>query len=84
MSDNNFPDIDTWMKAKLEDQQNCNHSTLYFGSGDYYVMCKECSRTWVKAGLGSDQADPEYVNNSITGEERHELTLENIVVMVKE
>lgn len=66
-----------------EAQQACNHSTLFFGSGDYYVMCKECSRTWVKVELENDDADPEFVNDAITGHERVELTLENIKVTVE-
>ena len=62
----------------LEKQQACNHPTLFFGSGDYYVMCRECSRTWVKVKRGADEADPEYVNDNVTGELRHKLTLENV------
>jgi hypothetical protein len=34
--------------------------------------------------MGSDEADPEYVNDGVTGELRHELTLENIKVVVEE
>ena len=69
--------------SSVEKQQACDHPTLYFGSGDYYVMCRECSRTWVKAGLGSDFADPDFINDKVTGEMRHELTLENIKVTVE-
>ena len=67
-----------------EKQQACRHATVVFGSGDYYVMCKDCSRTWVKVGLASDEADPENVNDTITGEERYELTLETVRVIVEE
>ena len=69
--------------SSREKQQACSHPTLTFGSGDYYVMCRECSRTWVKVGLGSDEADPEYVNDGITGELRHELTLDNVKVVIE-
>lgn len=68
----------------LQKQRECNHPTLYFGSGDYYIMCRRCARTWVKAGLQTDDADPEFVNDTVTGEERVELTLDNIKVVVKE
>ena len=67
-----------------EKQHACSHSTVLFGSGDYYVMCKDCSRTWVKVGLASDEADPDYVNDTITGEERHEITLERIKAVIEE
>lgn len=73
----------TTFNSTPEKQQACGHKTLVFGSGDYYVMCRDCSRTWVKAGLASDEADPEYVNDTITGEERIELTLENVKVTVE-
>lgn len=66
-----------------EKQQACDHPTLTFGSGDYYVMCRECSRTWVKTGLASDFADPDFVNDRITGELRQELSLDNIRVLVE-
>ena len=73
-----------YYKSTPEKQQACNHPTLTFGSGDYYVMCRECSRTWVKTSMASDEADPEYTNDTITGELRHELTLENIKVVVED
>jgi len=66
-----------------EKQQACSHSTVLFGSGDYYVMCKDCSRTWVKVSMASDDADPTHVNDTITGEERHELTLDTVKVIVE-
>ena len=72
------PDVD--MLAK---QQECDHPMLFFGSGDYYIMCRVCSRTWVKAGMQNDDADPSFVNDRITGEERVELTLENLKVAVE-
>ncbi len=73
------PDVDM-----LERQQKCDHPVLFFGSGDYYVMCRHCSRTWVKTGMQSDDADPMFVNDTITGEERVELTLDNIKVTIED
>lgn len=26
--------------------EECLHETLYFGSGDYYLICRACSRYW--------------------------------------
>jgi hypothetical protein len=72
-----------YFKSTPEKQQACNHPTLTFGSGDYYVMCRECSRTWVKVGMASDEADPEFINDTITGEARVELTLANLKVAVE-
>jgi len=74
----------TLFNSTPEKQQICSHSTVLFGSGDYYVMCKDCSRTWVKVGLAKDEADPDYVNDTITGEERHEITLERIKAVIEE
>jgi hypothetical protein len=34
----------------------CEHKVLMFGSGDYYVFCKECAARWGR--LASDR--PEY------------------------
>ena len=73
----------TTFNSSPEKQQACKHATVTFGSGDYYVMCKDCSRTWVKVGMATDDADPNYVNDTITGELRHELTLENVRVIVE-
>lgn len=72
------PDVD--MLAK---QQDCDHPAVFFGSGDYYIMCKVCARTWVKAGMQDDEADPTFVNDRITGEHRVALTLDNIKVTVE-
>ena len=64
-------------------QMECEHKTLRFGSGDYYVTCKDCGRTWVKAGPASDEPDPLFINENITGEERHELTIERVKVVIE-
>lgn len=28
-------------------QKDCNHETIRFGSGDYYVFCQDCPAAWV-------------------------------------
>ena len=40
----------------LQKQQECRHDKLIFGSGDYYVFCEECGRSWVKRAQGLDIA----------------------------
>ncbi len=27
-------------------RKNCNHHTLYFGSGSYYIFCNDCGQSW--------------------------------------
>ena len=73
----------TKFNSSPEKQQACSHATVVFGSGDYYVMCKDCSRTWVKVGMSTDDADPDHVNDTITGEERHEITLDRVRIVVE-
>lgn len=42
-------------KQLSEDQQEtwdaltdgCEHKELVFGSGDYYIFCGECGRSWI-------------------------------------
>ncbi len=35
----------------------CKHVFLNFGSGDYYIFCKDCGRSWVQRGEVGDEAD---------------------------
>ena len=37
--------------------QECNHETLQFSSGDYYITCLTCFRNWVITGLNGDMPD---------------------------
>jgi hypothetical protein len=34
----------------------CQHERLYFGSGDYYVMCELCDASWARI----NGRQPEY------------------------
>ncbi len=48
-------------------KNECLHEEIYFGSGDYYLICEECNRYWV-------MEDP-YENNvgkacELSGERR--------------
>jgi hypothetical protein len=45
----------------------CEHRTLYFGSGDYYLICRECNRYW--------RMEDNYVSNvgkaaNLSGQDR--------------
>lgn len=51
-------------------RDNCEHKTLRFGSGDYYVFCTDCLTTWVKTKPGTDEADASVNNNELCGEDR--------------
>ena len=52
-------------------QENGEHRKLCFGSGDYYVFCTDCMRTWVQIKLGSsDEPCADNLNNDVQGEER--------------
>ena len=50
--------------------QSCPHNSLIFGSGDYYVICEDCMRSWVKTAPGTDLADPDNLNHKVAGERR--------------
>ena len=51
-------------------RDNCEHRTLRFGSGDYYVFCADCITTWVKTKPGTDQPDSFVNNHNLDGEDR--------------
>lgn len=53
----------------------CNHATVQFGSGDYYIFCHECGAWWVRTNPGSsDKPRPDLANrgagSSLSGEAR--------------
>ena len=37
----------------------CEHRTLYFGSGAFYVFCKDCNECWVATNLATGET-PDY------------------------
>lgn len=37
-------------------RKDCDHKTLRFGSGDYYVLCVDCPAYWVMSYPGKDEA----------------------------
>lgn len=52
----------------FKEQVDCRHEKLTFGSGDFYVFCVECNRSWVHCKNG-DQPYYEHGQN-VTGEYR--------------
>ena len=54
--------------------KECIHEALYFGSGDYYLICEECGRFWVMVGLEGDKPDSTHSNigkaSGLSGERR--------------
>lgn len=36
----------------MTDYVSCDHPTLFFGSGDYYIFCQNCHRKWVMCCQG--------------------------------
>lgn len=43
----------------MNDNQ-CKHKELFFGSGGYYVFCRECSRRWVAWKPGAAEYGPGF------------------------
>ena len=50
------------MDYPLTPDDACLHEALYFGSGDYYLICKKCNRFWAMLAIG---------NNQFAGSDRH-------------
>lgn len=45
----------------LRPEKHCEHPKLYFGSGEFYIICAECGRFWVaKKHGGSGDVDLDY------------------------
>jgi hypothetical protein len=37
----------------VKKETDCTHESLFFGSGNYYVFCRECPASWVHRGSGA-------------------------------
>jgi hypothetical protein len=48
-------------------REDCHHKTVYFGSGDYYIFCRDCPARWVACNLTSDQPCPSVSNQGVGG-----------------
>jgi hypothetical protein len=47
----------------MTDPKKCTHPILHFGSGDYYIFCDICFKSWVVRG-NNDIGDPSRANLS--------------------
>lgn len=45
--------------------RDCEHTTLNFNSGDYYILCHDCNRSWVNCDLDTAIANPYTANQRI-------------------
>ncbi len=57
-------------RLKATGKADCNHESVYFGSGDYYIICENCGRQWVVRCTDSDEACADDGNHNICGEKR--------------
>ena len=37
-----------------KDQNTCGHEKLTFGSGDFYIFCVDCGRSWIHKNTADD------------------------------
>lgn len=44
----------------------CQHEHLHFGSGGFYVFCRDCGAAWVARKLESDEIDYSRSNDGVT------------------
>ena len=54
----------------MENQPQCSHTTLHFGSGGYYIFCSAptCGKAWVAIKMGNDgDLDPERGSECLAG-----------------
>lgn len=52
-----------------KDQKDCFHEKLTFGSGDFYIFCVDCTRSWVHRSMENDSVSYEHGQN-VAGEYR--------------
>ena len=46
--------------------ETCKHEHLTFGSGGYYVFCRDCSASWVARKRENDEIDYSRSNEGLT------------------
>ncbi len=61
----------------------CKHEYLNFGSGDYYIFCYDCSRSWVQKGDVGDIADSSNLTKAPMNSYDYWVPEDNIVTAVK-
>jgi hypothetical protein len=43
-----------------KEQNECGHEKLAFGSGDFYIFCMDCTRSWVHIDPIKGDNSPSY------------------------
>jgi len=43
-----------------KEQNECKHEKLTFGSGDFYIFCVDCTRSWVHRNTADDTTSYEH------------------------
>lgn len=46
-------------------REDCEHKTLFFGSGDYYLFCQHCPAKWATIVDGQDEHGSNYSGKPI-------------------
>lgn len=46
-------------------REDCKHERLFFGSGDYYLLCHECGGKWVCSDPLIDVGAPDLANKGV-------------------
>ena len=64
------------MLIHLKNQEDCDHSSIRFGSGDYFLFCQSCKATWRMENPKNDyslamQYSNQGIGGTLSGEERH-------------
>lgn len=54
------------MRGEVKD---CGHKRLFFGSGDFYIICEDCNMYWVSE---EDDQHNQGSNINLSGERRVE------------
>lgn len=52
-------------ESQIVNRSDCEHKTLFFGSGDYYLFCKRCDARWVCTNANVDIGSPELANKGV-------------------
>lgn len=54
----------------FKDQKECRHEKLTFGSGDFYIFCVDCQRSWVHRDMRNDQPSYDHSPLDLSNEYR--------------
>jgi len=49
----------------MKDRKECLHETLAFGSGDYYLFCRDCDARWAAVSTTQSKYGYDQMNNPV-------------------